>query len=155
MDTNTQGKYCLPSSCVVDIVDTPKDASLGISPNGKFLSFWDNPPLKSIEEVSQKEIKVAGKRLSKYFTGSLARFSFYTGVSFKELPPLDENLKVNNNDVWDSWDAKSDVSEQQPHAFRMQIASPVQPPNNNDNASAAVDECCSFPKSLFILFIIL
>ena len=134
MDTNTQGKYCLPSSCVVDIVDTPKDASLGISPNGKFLSFWDNPPLKSIEEVSQKEIKVAGKRLSKYFTGSLARFSFYTGVSFKELPPLDENLKVNNNDVSDSWEAKSDVSEQQPHAFRMQIASPVQPPNNNDNS---------------------
>ena len=135
MDTNIQGKYCLPSSCVVDIVDTPKDASLGISPNGKFLSFWDNPPLKSIEEVSQKEIKVAGKRLSKYFTGSLARFSFYTGVSFKELPPLDENLKVNNNDVSDSWEAKSDVSEQQPHAFRMQIASPVQPPNNNDNAN--------------------
>ena len=43
------------------------------------------------------------------------------------MPPLDENLKVNNNDVSDSWEAKSDVSEQQPHAFRMQIASPVQP----------------------------
>ena len=131
MDTNTQGKYCLPSSCVVDIVDTPKDASLGISPNGKFLSFWDNPPLKSIEEVSQKEIKVAGKRLSKYFTGSLARFSFYTGVSFKELPLLDENLKVNNNDVSDSWEAKSDVSEQQP-IFSYTKATPVQPPNNDN-----------------------
>ena len=87
-DTSNDGKYCLPSQSVVDIVDTPRDPTLGISPNGRWLSFWDNPPLKSIEEVSQQEIKVAGKRLSRYFTSSLARISFYTGLSFKELPDL-------------------------------------------------------------------
>ena len=114
----------------------------GISPNGKFLSFWDNPPLKSIEEVSQKEIKVAGKRLSKYFTGSLARYSFYTGVSFKELPALDEDMQANNNDVKTSnWDTKSELDHQQqpsePHAFRLQVQSPVQ--RNSDIDKATVD----------------
>ena len=94
-DTSNDGKYCLPSQSVVDIVDTPRDPTLGISPNGRWLSFWDNPPLKSIEEVSQQEIKVAGKRLSRYFTSSLARISFYTGLSFKELPDLQKPLPAN------------------------------------------------------------
>ena len=54
---NSEGKYCLPSQSVVDIVDTTRDPSLGISPNGRWLSFWDNPPLKSIEEVEKASIK--------------------------------------------------------------------------------------------------
>jgi hypothetical protein len=125
------GKYCFPSQSVVDIVDTPKDPSLGISPSGKFLSFWDNPPLKSIEEVSQQEIKVAGKRLSKYFTGSLARFSFYTGVSFKKLPPIDEHLDTTNN-FTSKWETQVEQKNISPHAFRLQIASPSQPNSNNN-----------------------
>ena len=92
------GRYCLPHPKVVNTVDAPKDPSIGISPSGRYLSFWEVPPLKTIEEVADEEIKVAGLRLSKYFTSSIARSTYYTGVSLLELPPTNEQLSASTQD---------------------------------------------------------
>ena len=84
--------YLTPTDDIVTIVDVPLSPALSVSPCGRHLLLWDRPPLKTIADMSAKEFKVAGKRLSKYFTPSLSRSSFYTGISVARLPPISEPL---------------------------------------------------------------
>jgi predicted esterase len=126
------GLYAEPDANITAVVDTPKDPAIGLSPDGNYLGFWERPPLKSIKEVAEKEIKVAGLRLSQYFTASLARTAFYTGVSIQKLPsieePLAEAMKVSPE--------KMDLEERM-KPVPLQVSSPGQNGENAENSTPA------------------
>ena len=86
----------------------------------------------------------------------MARISFYTGLSFKELPDLQKPLPANEafgqsakwrvsdktkGNSFDGTPRRKDSNDQyqNPHAFRVNLASPVQT-NKSSNAVGDVTE---------------
>lgn len=70
-----QGGYELPSPALQAVVDAPRAPTLSLSPRRDLAALLQTPPLPSINEVAQPELKLAGLRINPA-THSASRFSF-------------------------------------------------------------------------------
>jgi len=67
--------YELPSPALQAVVDAPRAPPLSLSPRRDLAALLQTPPLPSINEVAQPELKLAGLRINPA-THSASRFSF-------------------------------------------------------------------------------
>ncbi|MBN8799438.1 MAG: S9 family peptidase, partial [Stenotrophomonas nitritireducens] len=67
--------YRLPSAALQAVVDAPRAPSLRLSPRRDLAAMLQTPPLPSIAQVAQPELKLAGLRINPR-TFSDSRFSF-------------------------------------------------------------------------------
>lgn len=67
--------YVLPSAALQAVVDAPRAPTLSLSPRRDIAALMQTPPLPSINEVAQPELKLAGLRINPA-THSASRFSF-------------------------------------------------------------------------------
>ncbi len=67
--------YQLPSAALQAVVDAPRPPTLSLSPRRDTAAMLQSPPLPSIDEVAQPELKLAGLRINPA-THSASRFSF-------------------------------------------------------------------------------
>jgi dipeptidyl aminopeptidase/acylaminoacyl peptidase len=58
------GQYQLPPKAIVDVVDAPPPPLANVSPDGKWLLLMQQPPLLTIADLSQPELKLAGVRFN-------------------------------------------------------------------------------------------
>ncbi len=79
--------YQTPSKLIADLIDTPSPPSLRLSPDAKWLLLLERPKLPSIEQVAQKELRLAGIRINPRTNGA-SRSIHYTKLW---LRPLSEN----------------------------------------------------------------
>lgn len=70
-----QGGYQLPSPALQAVVDAPRAPTLSLSPRRDLAALLQTPPLPSINDVAQPELKLAGLRINPA-THSASRFSF-------------------------------------------------------------------------------
>src|SRR5690606_33835441 len=78
------GGYRLPSPELQAIVDAPRAPALLPSPRRDLAALTRIPPLPSIAEVAQPELKLAGMRINPR-TWSASRFSFASDLWLMEL----------------------------------------------------------------------
>lgn len=76
--------YQTPPSIIADLINTPSTPSLRISPDAKWLMLLARPSLPSIQEVAQKELRLAGLRINPKTNGT-SRSSYYTGIKLRTL----------------------------------------------------------------------
>ncbi|WP_102789025.1 alpha/beta hydrolase family protein [Stenotrophomonas bentonitica] len=67
--------YELPSPALQAVVDAPRAPTLSLSPRRDLAALLQTPPLPSINDVAQPELKLAGLRINPA-THSASRFSF-------------------------------------------------------------------------------
>lgn len=96
--------YQTPSKAIADLIDAPPTPGVSVSPNYDWMLLLDRPSLPSIEEVSQKELRIAGIRINPKTNGS-SRGSYSVGMSLKSFLPdakavsvkgLPENPRIQN-----------------------------------------------------------
>ncbi len=76
--------YQLPPAALQAIVDAPRAPALSLSPRRNLAALLQTPPLPSIVEVAQPELKLAGLRINPR-TCAASRFSFATDLSLLDL----------------------------------------------------------------------
>lgn len=76
--------YRLPAAALQAIVDAPRAPALSLSPRRDLALLVQTPPLPSIVEVAQPELKLAGMRINPR-TYSASRFSFGCDLTLLEL----------------------------------------------------------------------
>lgn len=81
--------YQLPPKEIVQLVDTPGNPWVGVSPDIKTLMIIERPGLQSIKEVSQPELKLAGVRLNPRTNGPSRTYHF-NKIKFKDLKKMKE-----------------------------------------------------------------
>ncbi len=97
--------YQLPPQEIADLVDAPQTPAVSFNGSGEWMLLMKRPGYKSIEELSQPELRLAGVRLNPKTNGS-SRSSSYVGLEairtntgeslpIKGLPgnPLIQNVK--------------------------------------------------------------
>ncbi len=95
--------YQLPPSAMADLIDAPPTPGASLSPTGHFMLLVQRPNLPSIEEVAQKELRLAGIRINPKTNGS-SRSAYYNGLKIKSITEktevlingLPENPKIEN-----------------------------------------------------------
>ncbi|MFN4152266.1 MAG: hypothetical protein ACK4IX_15095, partial [Candidatus Sericytochromatia bacterium] len=87
-----ESSYKLPPDEFVQIVNAPLTPILSLSPDKVVTALFGRPSLPSIEEVSQKELRLAGLRLNPA-NNSLSRTDYYNDIKIKLLSS-DKELKV-------------------------------------------------------------
>eukprot|EP00511_Aplanochytrium_stocchinoi_P000349 CAMPEP_0204822622 /NCGR_PEP_ID=MMETSP1346-20131115/817_1 /ASSEMBLY_ACC=CAM_ASM_000771 /TAXON_ID=215587 /ORGANISM="Aplanochytrium stocchinoi, Strain GSBS06" /LENGTH=902 /DNA_ID=CAMNT_0051948941 /DNA_START=146 /DNA_END=2854 /DNA_ORIENTATION=- len=90
---NLDEEYCFPNKNVASLVDAKEAPALLISPNGKYLAHLGPSGLKSLQEMSEPEVRTAGLRLSTDFTKSFARRNFYISLQIESLPVKPDTIK--------------------------------------------------------------
>ncbi|MEO1263696.1 MAG: prolyl oligopeptidase family serine peptidase [Bacteroidota bacterium] len=88
---NAQQKtgYQMPPKPIADLIDAPLTPSLSISPDDQWLLLMERPSLPSIEEVSQKELRLAGLRINPATNGQ-SRSSYFTNIKMKSIEDQSE-----------------------------------------------------------------
>lgn len=88
--------YLEPSADFVDLVDGPTAPSLALDPRERFLLLMENPPLRTVEDLSRDELKLAGIRFEpRRLLPSLA--GGYTKLTLRPLfGPDGQPLSVEN-----------------------------------------------------------
>ncbi|MEM9824573.1 MAG: S9 family peptidase, partial [Bacteroidota bacterium] len=76
--------YQMPPQDIAGLVDADPTPQASLSPNGGVLLLLQRPNLPSIEEVAQKELRLAGIRINPKTNGS-SRASYYNGMKIKSL----------------------------------------------------------------------
>ncbi|HSP15208.1 MAG TPA: prolyl oligopeptidase family serine peptidase [Thermoanaerobaculia bacterium] len=56
------GQYRMPPKAIADVVDAPPPPTANVSPDGNWLLLLQQPPLLTISDLSQPELKLAGIR---------------------------------------------------------------------------------------------
>jgi dipeptidyl aminopeptidase/acylaminoacyl peptidase len=87
-----ESSYKLPPDEFVQIVNAPLTPILSLSPDKVVTALFGRPSLPSIEEVSQKELRLAGLRINPA-NNSLSRSDYYNDIKIKLLYS-DKELKV-------------------------------------------------------------
>ncbi|MFN8674540.1 MAG: prolyl oligopeptidase family serine peptidase [Candidatus Sericytochromatia bacterium] len=95
-------KYMSPPKEIVKIVDAPKTPSINIAPDKEHLLLLDLPKNPSLEEMSKKELKLAGLRINPD-NGGESKIQSYTGIRIKNITKggdwrvsgLPEKAKIN------------------------------------------------------------
>ena len=91
--TKTQDNlgYQLPPKTIADLIDAPPTPGASLSPTGNFMLLVQRPNLPSIEEVAQKELRLAGIRINPK-TNSSSRSAYYNGLKIKSITEKTEIL---------------------------------------------------------------
>lgn len=58
------GQYQMPPKAIADVVDAPPSPQASVSPDGNWLVLMQQPPLLTIADLSQPELKLAGVRFN-------------------------------------------------------------------------------------------
>ncbi len=58
------GQYQMPPKAIADVVDAPPSPQASVSPDGNWLVLMQQPPLLTIADLSQPELKLAGIRFN-------------------------------------------------------------------------------------------
>ena len=74
--------YQTPPKPIADLIDAAPTPGLSISPNDEWLLLMERPSLPSIEEVSQKELRIAGLRINPVTNGP-SRGRYFTKIKMK------------------------------------------------------------------------
>ncbi len=83
--------YQMPPKAIADIVDAPGNPFVIPSPDASRLLVVERPPLISIADLSQPELRLAGLRINPRTHGpSLSRAVFFKRIVFKNLETLKE-----------------------------------------------------------------
>lgn len=76
--------YQTPSKVIADLINTPSTPGLRLSPDAKWLLFLERPNFPSIEQVAQKELRLAGLRINPKTNGA-SRSAYYSGLWLRPL----------------------------------------------------------------------
>lgn len=98
-----QTTFQVPPKEILELADTKSPANNVISRNNKFLAMLERPLYKSIEELAETELKLAGLRINPE-NFSPSRSTFFTSLKIQTINPLKEititglpeNLKIVN-----------------------------------------------------------
>jgi dipeptidyl aminopeptidase/acylaminoacyl peptidase len=82
--TLAQSVYQKPSRALVDIVDAPTTPTVSIDPHNRWLLLLGVPTLPPLAELAQKELRIAGSRISPQTRGP-SRTRYWTGMTLKLL----------------------------------------------------------------------
>lgn len=86
--------FKVPPKQLADLVDAPRQPGVTISPDKKWVALLARPGAKSIEELAQEEVKLAGLRINTSIFAP-SRSSGYTGITLKEVNG-DKQITVKN-----------------------------------------------------------
>lgn len=89
-----QGGFQTPPKQLADLVDAPYRPGLSMSADSKWIAVLARPGAKSIVELSQPELKLAGLRLNPAVFAA-ARSSGYTGIELRSVNG-EKTIKVND-----------------------------------------------------------
>ncbi|MCD4690623.1 prolyl oligopeptidase family serine peptidase [bacterium] len=81
--------YQVPSQELVDIVDAPRTPRVGVSPDREWLMLMQRPGYPSIEELSERELRLAGLRI-KPSNDSRSRVWPYDTLTFLRRSDLEQ-----------------------------------------------------------------
>ncbi|MEM6963686.1 MAG: prolyl oligopeptidase family serine peptidase [Bacteroidota bacterium] len=81
--TNNQG-YQIPPPAITDLVDAPLTPTVSLSPNGDVMILLGRASLPPIEEVAQRELRLAGIRINPKTNGS-SRSSHFNTILIKSI----------------------------------------------------------------------
>ena len=98
-----QTAYQTPPAAIADLVNAPQTPAVILNGSGDWMLLLHRPGYKSIEELAQPELRLAGLRLNPRTNGS-SRGTTYAGITFKSvdgkqeyaLKGLPENAKIQN-----------------------------------------------------------
>lgn len=76
--------YQTPPKAMADLVDSPGTPYVLLAPNKRTLLIVERPGLKSIQEVSQPELRLAGTRLNPVTNGR-GRMTTFNKIYFKDI----------------------------------------------------------------------
>ncbi len=85
----TENAYRTPSQVLVDIIDTPPIPSVSIGPNREWLLILVRPSLPSIEQLAERELRLAGRRINPQ-TNAPSRSRPYSGLMLLRITDLTE-----------------------------------------------------------------
>ncbi len=93
--------YQLPPEAIIEVVDAWQTPSVSISPDNSFVALLERPGLKTIEDLSREELRIAGLRIDPATNGT-SRQSYQTGISImkidgtglRKVTGLPSNLKI-------------------------------------------------------------
>lgn len=83
-------RYQTPPQEMIDIVNAPVTPSVILSPLNDKMAILNRPSNPSIADLSRKELRIAGLRIDPETNGP-SRYSYYTGISFKDIKTLEES----------------------------------------------------------------
>lgn len=76
--------YRTPSQVLVDIVDAPQTPAVNLGPGNAWMVLLDQPGLPTIEDLADRELRLAGLRISPRYNGP-SRSSYFTGMTLRRL----------------------------------------------------------------------
>jgi dipeptidyl aminopeptidase/acylaminoacyl peptidase len=82
--TPAQSVYEKPSKALIDIVDAPTMPTVSIDPHNRWLLLMDVPGLPPLAELAQRELRIAGSRISPQTRGQ-SRTRYLSGMTLKPL----------------------------------------------------------------------
>ncbi len=93
--------YQLPPEAIIEVVDARQTPSVYLSPDNSFVALLERPGLKTIEDLSREELRIAGLRIDPATNGA-SRKSYQIGISImkidgtglKKVTGLPSNLKI-------------------------------------------------------------
>ncbi|MDE3271473.1 alpha/beta hydrolase family protein [Pseudoalteromonas sp. G4] len=80
-----QEGYKLPSKAIADVVDAKLAPSTRLSPNNKWMAFFERQRIATLKELSKPELKLAGIQLNPKNFSRSRPYSKYLSISFKHL----------------------------------------------------------------------
>ncbi|MFH1374106.1 MAG: prolyl oligopeptidase family serine peptidase [bacterium] len=80
----SEAGYRMPPAAISDLVDAPSTPVVYISPDGEWMLLLKYPALKSLEEVSQPELRLAGLRINPRTNGP-SRGYYFNELTFKKI----------------------------------------------------------------------
>ena len=86
---SAQTGYQEPSQAMTNLVDGARTPSVSLSPDGDKLLLLDRPGRPSIEEVSQPELRLAGRRINPRTNGP-SRASTLNGITIRDIESGDD-----------------------------------------------------------------
>ena len=76
--------YKVPPQVIADLVEAPATPRVSFSPNGQWMLLLDEPPLPSLAEMAQPELRLAGLRLNPQTNGP-SRMRYSKTIIIKSL----------------------------------------------------------------------
>ncbi|HWR82506.1 MAG TPA: prolyl oligopeptidase family serine peptidase [Candidatus Deferrimicrobium sp.] len=76
--------YQMPPKAIADLVDAPPTPIVFVGPDQQWLLILKYPPLTTLEDLSQPELRLAGLRINPRTNGP-SRQTYYTEAVFKKL----------------------------------------------------------------------
>ncbi len=89
-DANQDGAWQRPPEALARLVDAPQVPQILISPDAEHFLLLSHPELQSIEELAERELRLAGLRIKPATNGG-SRSSGFTGITFRRFGSPEEH----------------------------------------------------------------